>query len=138
MLEGRLIEVTLRVRVRIEEEALGAAFHRGDRQVGYIVLDRCQNLKGFLRMRPVFFRMEPTFESSFFSASVALAGVGVGLGAVFLTGAAAATEGLGGSGFGSSTDGCASGVGFTSGTGFDVLAALDSTGGMSLSCVAVR
>ncbi len=89
-----------------------------------------QNLKGFLRMRPVFFRMLPTFESSFFSSTLALAGVGAGLGAVFLTGAgaAAAAAGLAGSGFGSSADGCASGVGTTSGTGFDVLAALGGGG----------
>lgn len=80
-------------------------------------------------MRPVFFRMLPTFESSFFS-TFAWAGVaaGAGLGAVFLTGAEAATEGLAGSGFGSSADGCASGVGITSGTGFDVLAAVGGGG----------
>jgi len=68
--ERRLIEVALFVRVRIEEEALGAAFHRG------------QNLKGFLRMRPVFLRIEPTFESSFFG-SVFVVGVG---GKVFTAG----------------------------------------------------
>jgi hypothetical protein len=35
---------------------------------------------------------------------------------------------LGGSGFGSSVDGCASGVGLTSGTGVTALAALGSGG----------
>ena len=90
-----------------------------------------QNLKGFLRMRPVFFRMEPTFDSSFFSSTFGLAGAGAGLAATFLTGAAAtaAVAGLAGSGFASSTDGCDSGVGFTSGTGFDTLAAV-GTGGV--------
>ena len=80
-------------------------------------------------MRPVFFRMFPTFDSFFFSLTLAFAGVGGGLAAaaVFLTGAGA-TEALAGSGFGSSADGCASGVGCTSGTGFDVLAALGGGG----------
>jgi hypothetical protein len=98
-------------------------------------------LNGFLRMRPVFFRMLPTLESSFFSSTVALAGMGVGLGAAFLDGTAAAAgaavvrlgdSGFGSSagGFGSSAGGCGSGsgVGFTSGTGFDVLAALGGGG----------
>jgi hypothetical protein len=44
-----LIEVTLRVGVRIEEEALGAAFHRGDREVGYIVLDRIYMIDMIIR-----------------------------------------------------------------------------------------
>ena len=53
-LEGCLIEVAFFVRVRIEEETLGAPFHSN------------QNfLKGFFRMRPVFLRIELTLESSF-------------------------------------------------------------------------
>jgi hypothetical protein len=60
-LEGRLIEVAADVRFRIEEEALGATLH-GKRGSGI------QNLKGFLSMRPVFLRIEPTFESSFASS----------------------------------------------------------------------
>ena len=89
-------------------------------------------MNGFLRMRPVFFRMLPTFESSFFSSTFGLVGVGAGLAAAFLTGNAAGTAeaaaGLAGSGFGSSADGCASGLGFTSGIGFDVVAALGAGG----------
>ena len=46
MLERCLIEVTLRVGVRIEEEALGAAFHQGDRQRGYIVVNRMTGFAG--------------------------------------------------------------------------------------------
>lgn len=94
-------------------------------------------------MRPVFFSIELTFDSSFLSSTFDLAGAGVGLvAAAFLTGAgaAAAAAGLGGSGFGSSAGGCASGVGFTftsAGTGFDVLAALGA-GGVKLFCVALR
>jgi hypothetical protein len=49
VLEWSLIEVTLRVGVRIEEEALGAAFHRGDREVGYIVLDRIYMIDMIIR-----------------------------------------------------------------------------------------
>ena len=56
-LEQRLVEVAFFVGVRIEEEALRATFH---------LHVRGQNLKGFLRMRPVFLRIELTFESSFF------------------------------------------------------------------------
>ena len=93
-------------------------------------------------MRPVFFRMLPTFESSFFSSTFALAGVGVGLAATFLTGAAVAAalvSGFGSSadGFGSSADGCASGVGITSGTGFDVLAVV-AGGGVSAIGLTLR
>ena len=94
-------------------------------------------------MRPVFFSIELTFESSFFSSAFDLAGVGAGLAATFLTGAgaAAAAAALAGSGFGSSADGgCDSGVGFTftsEGAGFDVLAALGG-GGVSLLCAALR
>ena len=98
------------------------------------MINRIQNLNGFLRMRPVFFRMLPTLDSSFFSSTFALVvGDAVGLAAVFLTGTAAAvvaTAGLGGSGFGGSVDGCDSGVGFTSATGFDVLAAAGAGGGV--------
>ena len=74
------------VRVRIEEETLGATFHE------------CQNLKGFFRIRPVFLRIEPTFESSFLgSFEVVVFGVFTD---AFLTGAAAGC--LVGAGFGSS------------------------------------
>jgi len=86
-------------------------------------------------MRPVFFRKLPTLDPSFFSSTFALVvGDGVGLATVFLTGTAAAvaTVALAGSGFGCSVDGCDSGVGFTSGTRFDVLAALDGGGGVSV------
>jgi hypothetical protein len=88
-------------------------------------------------MRPVFFSIELTFDSSFFSSTFTLAGVGAGLGATFLTGAGAVTAAVGPvglpcSGFGSSeAGGCASGAGFTftsAGTGFDVLAALGAGG----------
>ena len=96
------------------------------------MINRIQNLNGFLRMRPVFFRMLPTLESSFFSSTFALVvGDGAGLGAVFFTGTAAAvvaTAGLAGSGLGPSVDGCDSGVGLTSATGFDVLAAVGGGG----------
>ena len=90
-------------------------------------------------MRPVFFRMLPTFESSLFYSTISLICAGTGLVGAFFTAtgtAAAAAVALGAAlGFGSSVDGCASGVGFTSGTGFEVLAALGS-GGMSAVCVA--
>ena len=83
-------------------------------------------------MRPVFFRMLPTFESSFFSSTLAFAGVGAGLAAAAAlfagTTAAATGSGLAGCGFGSSAAGCDSGVGFTSGAGFDVLAAVGASG----------
>ena len=102
------------------------------------MINRIQNLNGFLRMRPVFFRMLPTLESSFFSSTFALVvgdGAGLAATATFLTGAAdAAVVVLGGSGFasgsgfGSSVDGCDSGVGLTSATGFDVLAAVGGGG----------
>ena len=88
-------------------------------------------MKGFLRMRPVFFRMLPTFDSSFFSSTFAFTGVGAGLAAAaaFLTGGvAAAAAGFGGSDFGSSADGCAAGVGCISGSGFEVLAAVGAGG----------
>ena len=78
------------VRVGIEEETLGATFHDG------------QNLKGFFRMRPVFLRIEPTFESSFFGSAGCVAAV-VFTGA-FLPGAAAGCL-VGVAGFGSSTAG---------------------------------
>ena len=64
-LERCLIEIAADVRVRIEEEALGATLHGTGGS-------RIQNLKGFLRMRPVFLRIEPTFESSFFGSAVGL------------------------------------------------------------------
>lgn len=92
-------------------------------------------------MRPVFLRIEPTFESSF------LGSVGVAVLAVF-TGAffAGVVAGLVGAGFGSSVcggtwlasvswDGCASGVGFTAGTGLEVAAlaaGVSMTGSMVL------
>ena len=80
-------------------------------------------------MRPVFFRMLPTLESVFFSSTFVLVGVGAGLTAAFFAGsAAAAGAGFGGSGFGSSAAGCDSGVGLTSGAGFDVLAAVAGSG----------
>ena len=74
--------------------------------------------------------MLPTFESSFFSSTFGFAGAAAGLAEAFFTGTAAAVAaaGLGGSGFASSADGCASGVGFTCGTEFDVLAALGCVG----------
>ena len=49
MLEWSSIEVTLRVGVRIEEETLGAAFHRGDR-LGYIALDRIYRIDMMIRI----------------------------------------------------------------------------------------
>jgi len=79
-------------------------------------------------MRPVFFSIELTFESSFLSSTFGLAGVDVGLATAFLTGAgtAAAAVGFGGSDFGcSAATGCASGCGFT---GIEVLAALGGGG----------
>ena len=75
VLERSLIEVTRRVGVGEDEEALGAAFHgRGFYGSSEPDLHGCQSLKGFLRMRPVFLRIEPTFESSFFSAVARVAG----------------------------------------------------------------
>ena len=79
-------------------------------------------------MRPVFFRMLPTFDSFLFGSTFAWVGGGAGLAATFFAGTAAAGSGLGGSGFGSSAAGCASGDGFTSGAAFDVVAALGSGG----------
>ena len=55
--ERCFVEVAMFVRVGVEEETLGATFHD------------VQNLKGFFKMRPVFLRIEPTFESSFFVSS---------------------------------------------------------------------
>jgi len=87
-------------------------------------------------MRPVFFSIELTFDSSFFSSTFALTGVGAGLAVTFLTGAgtAAAAVGLAGSGFGSSeAGGCDSVVGFTftsAGTGFAVVLAALGGGGV--------
>ena len=101
-----------------------------------------QSLNGFLRMRPVFLRIEPTFESSFLGSSFEVVVLAVFTGA-FLTGAVAGC--LGSAGFGSSTGGatwiasdddCACGVGFTSGAGFDVSAAL--AGVSTTCCVAFR
>ena len=131
-LERRLIEVTLVVRVRIEEETLGATFHDD------------QNLKGFFRIRPVFLRIEPTFESSFLGSFEGLVMVVAGFTDAFWTGAFAGS--LVGAGFGASAGGtwlasagCASGVGLTSGTGFDVVAVLctgvSTTGGVVFRCV---
>jgi hypothetical protein len=87
-------------------------------------------------MRPVFFSIELTVDSSFFSSTFALAGVGAGLAATFLTGAgtAAAAAGLARSGFDSSeAGGCDSGVGFTftsAGTEFVVVLAALGAGGV--------
>jgi hypothetical protein len=69
-------------------------------------------------------------ESSFIASTFALlVGDGAGLAAVFLTGiAATAVVTLAGSGLGASVDGCDSGVGFTSATGFEVLAAVGGGG----------
>ena len=105
-----------------------------------------QNLKGFLRIRPVFLRSEFTFESSFFGSvfEVVFAAAGT---AAFLEGTAAGClTGAGlrssGAGFGSSSAGAwitseavTSGVGFTSGAGIVVLAAL---AGMSIPGAALR
>lgn len=63
--QRRFIEVAAFVGVRIEEEALRAALHG----TGGLHNQRIQNLKGFLRIRPVFFRMELTLLSSFFFVS---------------------------------------------------------------------
>ena len=85
-------------------------------------------------MRPVFFSIELTFDSSFFSSTFALAGVGAGLAATFLTGAGAAAAGFDYSGFGcSAAGGWASGAGFTltsAGTGFVVVLAALGAGGV--------
>ena len=83
-------------------------------------------------MRPVFLRIEPTFESSFLGSGLGAA-VFAGLTGAFLTGGSLVGAGLGCSGVGTwmASDGCACGVGFTSETGFDVLAAL--TGGISMT-----
>lgn len=102
-----------------------------------------QSLKGFLRMRPVFLRIEPTLLPSFFGSSFEVVVLVVFTDA-FLTGAVAgcfACAGLGSSAGGTglaSGDGCACGVGFTSGTGIDVPAALagvSMTGGVVFRCV---
>ena len=67
-----MIEVTSLIRVGIEEETLGAAFHykisgcETEFTSFARPIDRNQNLKGFLRILPVFFRMDPTLFSSFF------------------------------------------------------------------------
>ena len=94
-----------------------------------------QNLKGFLRIRPVFLMMEPTFESSFFG-SVWVIGVGGKVfTAGFLTFVAALAAGLTSSvGLGSSTAGCGceAGAGTTSGATFELLRAMGITG-ISLS-----
>jgi hypothetical protein len=96
-------------------------------------------LNGFLRMRPVFFSIELTFDSSFFSSTFAGVGVGAGLAATFLTGAGTAAAAVGAVGlpcwgFGSSeAGGCDSGVGFTftsAGTGFVVVLAALGAGGV--------
>lgn len=90
-------------------------------------------------MRPVFFSIELTVDSSFFSSTFALAGVGAGLAATFLTGAGAAAASVGSVGFArfgfgsSEPGGCASGVGFTftsAGTGFVVVLAALAAGGV--------
>ena len=59
-----------------------------------------QSLKGFFRMRPVFLRIEPTFESSFFFGSFEVVVLAVFTDA-FLAGGVAGC--LVGAGFGSST-----------------------------------
>lgn len=127
----RFIEVATFVRFRIEEETLGATFHDG------------QSLNGFFRMRPVFLRIEPTLLSSFFGSSFAVV-VLVVFADAFLTGAVAGClvgAGLGSSAAGTGTgsiDGSGCGVGFTSGAGMDVLAAVDGvsmTGGVAFRCV---
>ena len=131
VLERGLIEVTRRVRVRKDEEALGAALHIRDlTDVQNRIYTDLQSLKGFFRMRPVFFRRLPTFESCFFSSTFAFAGVTGGLAGVFFTGtAAAAAVGFGSSAFGSSVDGRTSGVGFIAAVG---------CGGTSECCAALR
>ena len=116
-LESSLIEVASFVRVRIEEETLGASFHWN------------QNLKGFFRMRPVFLRMELTLEScffgSFFGSGVLLVWLtDVAFVAGFLTGAAGplTIAGLVSSFAGvGSADGCGSGVGMFTGAALKVL-----------------
>lgn len=115
--EWSLVEVTLLVRVRIEEEALGAAFH----------LDGIQNLNGFLSTRPVFFRNEPTFESSLLGSGLVCTATRVFAAAGFFGGGTTAA-GLVVGDFGSSADGCTSGVGYPTGKGLDVLAALGGAG----------
>src|SRR6185503_19417288 len=122
--ERCLVEITLFVRVRIEEETLGATLHGGEPLRG---LHGCQSLKGFLRMRPVFLRIEPTFDSSFFST---VTGFGCelvdNLVVAFFTGTAA-VAGFDAIVFGSSTGGCGSGsgadtcAGVSTGKGFVVL-----------------
>ena len=88
--EECFVEVAVFVRIRIEEETLGATFHDG------------QSLKGFFRMRPVFLRIEPTFESSFLGSSFEDVVLAVFTDA-FLAGAAAGC--LARAAFGSSTGG---------------------------------
>ena len=122
--QSRLIEIAPFVSVRIEEETLGATFHRRI---------SCQSfLKGFERKRPVFFRIELTFGSSFFGSSARF--VSETEGGFFeevLTGAVAGcltATGLASSSFGCTASGVGSGVGMVTGA---VLKMLGATGGGS-------
>jgi len=76
--ERRVIEVALLVGFGVDEEALGATFHTVTSGVHIGVMRSfrlTQNLKGFFSIRPVFLRIEPTFDSSFFGSAAGFGGV---------------------------------------------------------------
>ena len=85
-------------------------------------------------MRPVFLRIKPTFESSFFGSVLLCVMEAVFTGGCFFPGLVSGC--LAGSGFGACTSCEGSGVGFTTGAGSGAVAAAAAAGGVKVFCAA--